>query len=91
MLDVPKALHTALINGEYISAAAHWQALSGGRTNRVWRIQADDGDVPGSDVLVCKLFDRATDNPLYPNLPGAEYEALKALSERQISPRPIST
>ncbi len=90
MLDVPKALHLALIEGEYISAAVQWRSLSGGRTNRVWRIPAADSAGSSDGALVCKLFNRATDNPLYPNLPGAEYEALKALSERQISPRPVA-
>ena len=63
---------------------ASWQALPGGRTNRVWRIG------PAEDALICKLFVPVAGNLLYPNLPGAEYEALKALARHEIAPQPLA-
>lgn len=84
----PKAVQQALVNGDFITASCQWQPLSGGRTNRVWQISGPDGSPDSS--MVCKLFNQARDNPLYPNLPGAEYEALKALFQYNIAPEPVA-
>lgn len=82
--DIPTGLTQALINNDIAPLSAKWQILTGGRTNQVWRIDHD------GNTLVCKLFSPDSGNPLYPNLPGAEYEALKALSRQNIGPKPIA-
>ncbi len=61
-----------------------WHRLHGGRTNSVWRIESVTGP------LVCKLFERIVDNPLYPNLPQAEFEILTALSGQGLAPEPVA-
>ncbi|NOX72653.1 MAG: aminoglycoside phosphotransferase family protein [Alphaproteobacteria bacterium] len=66
-----------------IPANGAWHSLRGGRTNRVWRAETTTGP------LVCKLFGGDVTNPLYPNLPEAEFETLRALSGRDIAPDPI--
>jgi len=61
-----------------------WRRLKGGRTNEVWTI-----DNP-SNVLICKVFRNTVKNPLYPNLPDAEYETLQALVAKDIAPEPVA-
>lgn len=61
---------------------AVWTALTGGRTNRVWRVQAAGGD------FVCKLYRGRDDNPLFANDPQAEFKCLTALSGQSIAPDP---
>lgn len=62
---------------------AVWTALAGGRTNRVWRVQADAGD------LVCKLYRGRDSNPLFGNDPQAEFACLSALKGQGIAPEPV--
>lgn len=54
-----------------------WVALTGGRTNRLWRV----GDV------VVKAFDPLAASPLFPNDPGAEARALGAFGPAGLAPR----
>ncbi len=54
--------------------------LSGGRTNSVWRVQAQ------SRVYVCKYFANCTNNPIFPNSPRDEITALNALKGAGIAP-----
>jgi len=56
---------------------AVWTRLSGGRTNRVWRV----GDV------VCKLFDLNAATPLFANDPMLEARVLEVLGPDGLSPR----
>lgn len=65
-----------------LPANAVWTALTGGRTNRVWRVQAADGD------FVCKLYRGRDDNPLFANDPHAEFACLTALAGQSIAPEP---
>ena len=55
--------------------------LSGGRTNRVWKIS-------GKKDLICKLYSKSTQNPLYENVPMSEYACLKQMSGQNIAPEP---
>lgn len=83
-MQPPESLIDAVARHGLAPRSASWQALAGGRTNRVWRIG------PVEDSLICKLFVPVGGNLLYPNLPGAEYEALKALSRHRIAPQPLA-
>ncbi len=78
------SLQAVLREHGLLEGQADWTALSGGRTNRVWSV----GD--GKGKLICKLFSTDAGNPLYPNLPGAEYEVLRALHLCEIAPEPIA-
>lgn len=54
-----------------------WQALPGGRTNRLWRV----GD------LVVKRYDPAAASPLFPNDPLAEALALRLFAPQGLAPK----
>lgn len=58
-----------------------WTALSGGRTNRLWRLSR-----PGGDIVV-KLFSGSLTNPLFPNDPASEVLALAHLATHDIAPK----
>ncbi len=60
---------------------AAWTALSGGRTNWLWRITQQRSDI------VVKLFAGNTKNPLFPNDPASEVLALQHLDAQNIAPR----
>lgn len=83
-MTVPASLIAALAREGIAPANSAWLAQTGGRTNRVWKV-----DSPGG-ALICKLFNSGVSNPLYPNLPGAEYDALKQLYSHDISPEPVA-
>ncbi|MBW6416208.1 aminoglycoside phosphotransferase family protein [Celeribacter sp. PS-C1] len=57
-----------------------WSALSGGRSNRSWRL------LSGGESWVFKLFDPERANHLFPNDPTAEIIALKALGGTGLAP-----
>lgn len=57
------------------------QALSGGRTNRIWRVDT------GAGLLVVKLFRGADDNPLFRNDGRAEEMILRVLPASAFAPR----
>ena len=63
---------------------ARWTPLAGGRTNRVWRVQAE-----GGDDLVCKLYRGRDSNPLFGNDPEAEFACLSALTGQEVAPAPV--
>jgi len=81
---IPPELMREIVRRKFSEATSRWTSLAGGKTNRVWRIDATGG------VIICKLFCQPDGNPLYPNQPGAEYEALKYLARHQVAPEPVA-
>lgn len=67
-----------------VSVGAVWQALSGGRTNSLWRIDCD------GQTVVCKLFRHNAVNPLFPNEIDDEAQALALLSDSGLAPKLIA-
>lgn len=61
-----------------------WVPLSGGRSNRLWRVQAN------GKTCVVKLFAASDDNPLFPNTPTAEAQLLTHLAGTGLAPRLIA-
>lgn len=82
--QIPVSVLRAVSETHLTTVGDIWSALPGGRTNRVWKIETKTG------ALICKLYGQDQDNPLYPNLPGAEYEALKALGHHDLAPFPVA-
>ncbi|MBT9385843.1 aminoglycoside phosphotransferase family protein [Pseudooceanicola sp. CBS1P-1] len=62
-----------------------WQPLSGGRSNRAWRVATPGGD------LVVKLYRPAAASALFPNDARAEAAALRALADTGLAPRLAAT
>ena len=75
------ALTAALVASGQIPAGCTLTALSGGRTNRLWRISG------APDDLVVKLYAKTPDNPLFSNDPEAEAKILKYLDKTGFAPR----
>jgi len=84
VIEAHQYLRDFLVQRGISTRYACWVALDGGRTNRVWRVEGSD------QTLICKLYRQSPDNPLYPNLPGIEYEMLSALSQTGMAPRPVA-
>lgn len=82
--DLPFDLRPVLAAQGVPLPARPWMALAGGRTNRVWQVGA------GAGALVVKLYDTAAQSPLFPNLPGAEAAALRALAGQGIAPELVA-
>jgi len=61
---------------------ADWQALHGGRTNALWRVETADGP------FAVKLYRSHAATPLFPNDPHAELAVLTALADRHLAPEP---
>lgn len=78
------ALRACLADAGHITASARLAPLSGGRTNRLWLADTDDGK------RVVKLYAEPTANPLFANDPGAEHRLLRHLSGSGLAPRPES-
>ncbi len=68
----------------HVPPGANWTLQQGGRTNRVWRVAAQGGD------LICKLYQADDANPMFPNLAEAEFAALTALKGKNIAPAPLA-
>ena len=58
-----------------------WHTQSGGRSNKVWRLK-------GEKDLICKLYLETKTNPLFNNIPEAEYRCLLWLEGSNIAPKP---
>ena len=58
-----------------------WHPQVGGRTNKVWRLL-------GEKDLICKLYKKTKNNPLFNNTPEAEYKCLLWLEDSGIAPKP---
>ncbi|GKY86704.1 aminoglycoside phosphotransferase family protein [Sinisalibacter aestuarii] len=70
---------------EVFAGAANWTALSGGRTNAVWRVQTPAG------ALVVKLYRADAATPLFANDPEAEAASLAALAGTGLAPDLVAT
>lgn len=79
--DLADILNEKLQQAGHLPAGSSWERLRGGQTNRVWRVTGS-----GTDI-VCKLFGNADQNPMFPNLPKAEYACLAALEGRALAPK----
>ena len=58
-----------------------WHTQTGGRTNKVWRLE-------GENDLICKLYLETKANPLFNNSPEMEYRCLLWLEGSDIAPKP---
>ena len=65
-----------------VEFSGDWQPLSGGRTNRAWRVETQPGH-----FIVVKLYAPITDNPLFHNNPAVEGKMLTWLANHGIAPR----
>ena len=74
-------LHDYLSSQGIIGNQTLWYPQVGGQTNMVWRI-TDERD------LVCKLYLQSKTNPLFNNIPEAEYKCLLWLGGSGIAPKP---
>jgi thiamine kinase-like enzyme len=79
-LNTEKKLHSYLTSRRIISNDTTWHSQSGGKTNKVWRLNGDKD-------LICKLYLDTNNNPLFNNFPYAEYECLKWLEGSGIAPK----
>ena len=79
--EIKNQLQNYLVTQGVISNQNIWQAQTGGRTNKVWRLEGD------SD-LICKLYLETKTNPLFNNTPEAEYKCLLWLDGAGIAPKP---
>ena len=80
----PPDLPNLLVANGLAPHAARWQALIGGRTNRVWKVETPTG------AIICKLFAAGENNPLYTNQARDEFAALRALRAQDIAPEPLA-
>jgi thiamine kinase len=78
---IKNQLQNYLIMQGVMSDQTVWHAQTGGRTNKVWRII-------GEEDLICKLYLETKTNPLFNNIPKAEYECLLLLNGSGIAPKP---
>ena len=74
-------LQNYLCSQKIISSQSLWYPQTGGRTNKVWRID-------GEKDLICKLYLESNINPLFNNTPEAEYKCLLWLNGSNIAPKP---
>lgn len=63
-----------------IGRDAMWTVLSGGRTNRLWKVS------DGNQAVSVKLFAETPQNPLFPNDPECEARLLNHLAPHDIAP-----
>jgi len=78
---IKNQLQNYLATQGVISNQTIWQAQTGGRTNKVWRLE-------GEIDLICKLYLETKANPLFNNTPEAEYKCLLCLDGSGIAPKP---
>ena len=79
---IEKQLQNYLYIHGILSYETIWHAQTGGRTNKVWRLQ-------GEEDLICKLYLETKTNPLFKNTPEAEYKCLLWLTGSKIAPKPF--
>ncbi len=81
----PQPVHDALTARGIALSGAVWTPLSGGRTNRLWRL-----DRPEAPPVVVKLYADPAPNPLFPNDPAQERRMLQHLKNQDIAPRLVA-
>ena len=79
---VKNQLQNYLQMKQIISNQSVWHAQTGGHTNKVWRLV-------GEEDLICKLYLETKNNPLFNNIPEAEYECLLWLDGSDIAPKSV--
>ncbi|MDB4078056.1 phosphotransferase [Amylibacter sp.] len=79
--QIKNKLQNYLLLQGVISSQTVWYAQTGGRTNKVWRLD-------GEKDLICKLYLETKSNPLFNNIPEAEYRCLLELDGSNIAPKP---
>jgi len=79
--EIKNQLQNYLVAQEVISNKFVWHNQTGGRTNKVWRLD-------GEEDLICKLYAETKTNPLFNNTPEAEYRCLLWLKDSDIAPKP---
>jgi aminoglycoside phosphotransferase (APT) family kinase protein len=78
-LTPPAALIAAARTHLGDMARRDWHPLTGGRTNRLWRV--------GPHVV--KVYDPMAATPVFPNDPDAEWTVLTHLAETGLAPQPL--
>lgn len=78
-------LRLALEDHLAIPSAAQWRAMRGGRSNRLWRVRWSD-----QDIVIKVALSGEGGNPLFPNIPESEYEAMRRLAPHGLAPEPIA-
>ena len=78
-------LRQALGDHLAIPSEAQGRALRGGRSNRLWRVRWSD-----QDIVIKIAAGGGRGNPLFPNLPESEYEAMRRLAPHRLAPEPIA-
>jgi thiamine kinase-like enzyme len=79
--QIKNQLQNYLCEQGVISMQTVWYTQTGGRTNKVWRLL-------GEEDLICKLYLESNANPLFNNIPEAEYRCLLWLDGSDIAPKP---
>jgi hypothetical protein len=79
--EIKNQLQNYLVAQGVISNQIVWHNQTGGRTNKVWRLD-------GEEDLICKLYAETKTNPLFNNTPEAEYSCLLWLEGSDIAPKP---
>ena len=79
--EIKNQLQNYLLMQGVISNQTIWQLQTGGRTNKVWRLE-------GESDLICKLYLETKTNPLFNNIPEAEHRCLLWLEGSNIAPKP---
>ena len=64
--NIENQLQNYLLMQGVIPNQTVWHTQTGGRTNKVWRLE-------GENDLICKLYLETKTNPLFNNSPEVEY------------------
>ena len=78
--QVPGVVLDAAASAGFARDADDWKQLSGGRSNRIWKIGS------GTRAVICKLYQSDTSSPVFPNDWRAEARALKVLAGTGLAP-----
>ena len=79
--EIKRQLQNYLCSQGILSNQTIWHVQTGGRTNKVWRLE-------GETDLICKLYLETKTNPLFNNTPEEEYRCLLLLDGSDIAPKP---
>ena len=79
--NIESQLQSYLLMQGVMTDQTVWYTQSGGRSNKVWRLK-------GEKDLICKLYLETKTNPLFNNIPEAEYRCLLWLEGSNIAPKP---